>query len=141
MMSINNGTDSTQAAKTYIKDHPKKINEILKGVPDGKGKKIKLVYMPYDYEIAASNVVSQLLKKKNYDVTLQQLDVEVMWQAIISDKADATVTAELPATHRAFAKKYKGQYDYVRTNLNGARIGLAVPKYMKDINSIEDLKK
>lgn len=140
MMNIHEGMDTTKAAQKYMKDNPKRVNEMLKGVPDGKGKKIKLVYMPYDYEIAASNVVEQLLKKKNYDVTIQQLDVEVMWQAIVSDKADATVTAELPNTQKAFAQKYKGQYDYVRTNLKGARIGLAVPKYMKDINSIEDLK-
>ncbi|HIW89344.1 MAG TPA: glycine/betaine ABC transporter [Candidatus Ligilactobacillus excrementipullorum] len=140
MMAINQGEDPTAEAQKYLKEHPQKVKEVLKGVPDGKGKKLKLVYMPYDYEIAASNVVSQLLKKKNYDVTLQQLDVEVMWQAIASDKADATVTAELPSTHRAFAKKYQGQYEIIRTNLKGARIGLAVPKYMTDINSIEDLK-
>ena len=141
MMDINGGEDKTVAAQKFIKNNPKKVSKMLQGVPDGKGKKIKLVYMPYDYEIAASNVVEQLLKRKNYDVTLQQLDVEVMWQAIVSDKADASVTAELPSTHKAFAKKYKGQYDYVRTNLKGARIGLAVPKYMKNINSVEDLKK
>ncbi len=141
MMNINGGMNKTTAAKKFIREHPQQVKQMLQGVPNGHGKKIKLVYMPYDYEIAASNVVEQLLKRKNYDVTIQQLDVEVMWQAIVTNKADASVTAELPATHAAFAKKYKGEYDYVRTNLTGARIGLAVPKYMKNINSIEDLNK
>ncbi|KRM94809.1 glycine betaine ABC transporter substrate-binding protein [Loigolactobacillus rennini] len=140
MMNIHHGMSAKKAAKKFVKNNPKKVNQLLAGVPDGHGKKISLAYMPYDYEYAANAVVRQLLKDKGYDATIQQLDVGVMWQAVVSKKVDATITAELPATHAAFAKKYKGQYDLVRTNLKGARIGLAVPKYMKNINSIEDLK-
>ncbi|GAJ26548.1 glycine betaine ABC transport system [Liquorilactobacillus sucicola DSM 21376 = JCM 15457] len=139
MLKINNGTEPTKAAKDFIKSHPQRVAQYLKNVPAGHGKKIKLVYTPYDYETATTNVVKQLLDKKGYDVTIQQLDVQVMWTAIATDKADASMVAELPATHAVYAKNYSGKYDEIRVNLKGARIGLAVPKYMKKINSIEDL--
>ena len=124
----------------FIKDHPKQVKEWLKGVPDGKGKKIKIGYTPYDYEIATTTLVTTLLKQKGYDATMQQLDVGIMWSAISSGKLDATVTVELPVTHKLYAKKYKGKYVEVRKNLEHAKTGLAVPKYMKNINTIDDLK-
>ena len=37
-------------------------------------------------------------------------------------------------------KDYKGRFDDLGPNLKGAKVGLAVPKYMTNINSIEDLK-
>ncbi|MCT3063701.1 glycine betaine ABC transporter substrate-binding protein, partial [Lactiplantibacillus pentosus] len=97
-------------------------------------------YTPYDYEIATTTLVTTLLKQKGYDATMQQLDVGIMWSAISSGKLDATVTVELPVTHKLYAKKYKGKYVEVRKNLEHAKTGLAVPKYMKNINTIDDLK-
>ncbi len=54
MMKINNGMNKQKAVDEFIKDHPKQVKEWLKGVPDGKGKKIKIGYTPYDYEIATT---------------------------------------------------------------------------------------
>lgn len=141
MLKINGGMNSDKAAKQYIKSHPKKVQQFLEGVPTGHGEKIKLVYTPYDYERAVTSVVKNLLEQKGYKATTQQLDVSIMWQALASKEVDATLVAQLPVSHGAYAKKYKGQVDEVRVNLPNARIGLAVPTYMKDINSIEDLKK
>lgn len=141
MLKINGGMNSDKAAKQYIKAHPKKVKEILQGVPQGHRESIKLVYTPYDYERAVTYVVKNLLVQKGYKATTQQLDVSIMWQALASGKVDATMVAQLPVSHAAYAKKYRGQVDEVRVNLPNARIGLAVPTYMKDINSIEDLKK
>lgn len=140
MLKINAGVDQTKAAKQFIKTHPKRTQETLKNVPEGHNQEVKLVYTPYDYEVAVTSVVAQMLTDKGYKVTTQQLDVSVMWQAIAAGKVDATLVASLPTTHAAFVKKYQGQFDEVRINLPGAKIGLAVPKYMKNINSIEDLR-
>lgn len=63
-----------------------------------------------------------------------------MWQALSSGQVDVTLAAQLPVSHGAYAKKYQGKVDEVRVNLKNAKIGLAVPTYMKDINSINDLK-
>ncbi|TBX30073.1 glycine/betaine ABC transporter, partial [Lactiplantibacillus paraplantarum] len=76
------------------------------GCPNGHGKKIKLVYTPYDYEIAVTTLVTTLLKQKGYKATMQQLDVGVMWNSIANGSSDASLTAELPVTHGLYAKKY-----------------------------------
>ena len=140
MLKINNGMNADKAAKQYLKDHPKKVASILQDVPQGHGEKIKLVYTPYDYESAVTHVVKGLLNKKGYKATTQQLDVSIMWQALSSGQVDVTLVAQLPVSHGAYAKKYQGKVDEVRVNLKNAKIGLAVPTYMKDINSINDLK-
>ncbi|EFR97422.1 glycine betaine-binding protein [Listeria ivanovii FSL F6-596] len=50
------------------------------------------------------------------------------------------VAAWLPNTSGIYYKDYKGKFEDLGANLKGAKIGLAVPKYMTNINSIEDLK-
>lgn len=140
MLKINGGMNKQKAVDQFIKTHPKQVKEWTKGVPQGHGKKVSLVYTPYDYEIATTTLVNTLLKQKGYKSTMRQLDVGVMWNSLANGSSDASVTVELPVTHALYAKKYKGKYDQISVNLPGAKTGLAVPKYMKNINSVEDLK-
>ena len=140
MLKINGGMNKQKAVDQFIKDHPKQVKQWTAGVPQGHGKSVHLVYTPYDYEIATTTLMTTLLKQKGYKATMQQLDVGVMWNSIANGSSDATLTVELPVTHGQYAKKYHGEYDQISTNLNGAKTGLAVPKYMKNINSVDDLK-
>ncbi len=137
---INNGESTNRAAEKYIQDNPQQVKKWLKGVPKGKGQKISLAHMTYSYETFASKTAGEVLKDRGYKVSNQGLDPGIMWTSIATKSVDATVTAELPITQKAYANKYKGKVNHVRANLKGARIGLAVPKYMKNINSINDLK-
>ncbi|EFS03667.1 glycine betaine-binding protein, partial [Listeria seeligeri FSL S4-171] len=59
---------------------------------------------------------------------------------VATDAADGMVAAWLPNTSGIYYKDYKGKFEDLGANLKGAKIGLAVPKYMTNINSIEDLK-
>lgn len=140
MLKINDGMDTQKAINEFIETHPKQVKKWTKGVPAGKGKKVNLVYTPYDYEIAATRLVKTLLKQKGYNVTMRQLDIGVMWSSIAHGSSDATVTVELPVTNQLYAKKYQGKYDELAKNMQHAKTGLAVPKYMKNINTIDDLK-
>ena len=42
-------------------------------------------------------------------------------------------------THGEFYNKYEGQFEDLVPNLEGVKIGIAVPSYM-DIESLEDLE-
>ncbi|MCO6540895.1 glycine/betaine ABC transporter [Bombilactobacillus bombi] len=140
MMKINSGVKTETAVKDYINQHPQQIKAWLQNVPAGNGKKVTLVYTPFDYEVAATNLVKKVLTDHGYKVDMRQLDVGIMWSALSSKSADATVVAELPVTQGLYEKKYHNKIDVVRSNLPGAKTGLAVPKYMKNINTIDDLK-
>lgn len=141
MLSVNDGEKPETAAKSFIKKHPDQTKKWLDGVPNGNGKAIKLTYVAWDSEIASTNVVAQLLKMKGYKPTIQALEMQPMWASVATGASDASTAAWLPTTAGLYYKQYKDKIEVVQTSLKGARTGLAVPKYMKNINSIEDLKK
>ncbi|TPR52399.1 glycine betaine ABC transporter substrate-binding protein [Apilactobacillus micheneri] len=139
MLKTNAGVDPKKAADDFIKNNPKLVAEWTKGVPKGNGKSIKLSYVAWDSEIASTNVMAELLNHLGYKANIQALEMQPMFASIATNAADASLAAWLPNTAGLYMKQYKGKIDDVSTNLNGAKVGLAVPKYMKNINSIDDL--
>lgn len=103
------------------------------------GKEIELVHTPWDDAIAGTNVVGTVLEDLGFDVTLTSLDNAVMWEALGDGEADALVSGWLPTTHGAQYEEVKDQIVHAGVNTEGARNGIAVPSYMEDVNSIEDL--
>lgn len=62
-----------------------------------------------------------------------------MWQTIANGDADFSTSAWLPVTHQQQYQKYQDKLDNLGPNLKGTKLGLAVPAYMSDVNSIEEL--
>ncbi|MHA8110218.1 glycine betaine ABC transporter substrate-binding protein [Lactobacillaceae bacterium Melli_B4] len=139
MLQTNAGVDPAVAAKNWIKKNPKRVAEWTKGVPKGNGKAVKMTYVAWDSEIASTNVVAQVLDSLGYKTTIQAMESQPMWVSVASGSSDATVSAWLPTTAGVFYKQYKDKVVDAGVNLNGAKVGLAVPKYMKNINTIDDL--
>ncbi|KPJ23003.1 ABC transporter permease/substrate binding protein [Streptococcus phocae] len=106
-----------------------------------KGEKVTIAYVQWDSEVASTNVIAQALKKEGYNVELTPLDNAVMWQTVANGDADFSTSAWLPVTHGQQYDKYKAKLDDLGPNLEGTKLGLAVPSYMTDVNSIADLTK
>lgn len=142
MMQINNGKDPQKAAQEWIKANPSKVRTWTQGIRKVAGKPtIKLTYVAWDSEIASTNVVAEVLRSLGYNVTTQAMEMQPMWASIATNVADAQVAAWLPTTSAKYYHDYQGKFVDLGPNLKGgARVGLAVPKYMTNINSIEDLK-
>ncbi|ANZ57823.1 glycine/betaine ABC transporter [Fructilactobacillus lindneri] len=134
------GENPQKTAREFIKDHPKQVKEWTKGVPDGHGKQVRMTYVTWDDAIASTNVTSQILKDKGYNVTTSAMEAQPAWSSIARGSADVTTSAWLPVTSGPLYKKFKNKVEIVTTNCPGAKVGLAVPKYMKNVNSIEDLR-
>ncbi|MBB3952338.1 glycine betaine ABC transporter substrate-binding protein [Aureimonas jatrophae] len=111
----------------------------LGGTALAQDKAVKLAYVEWSDAVVATNLLAETLKTKGYDVTLTPLPAAAMWQAVATGEADAMVAAWLPATHAAYYEKLKDQVDLVGPNVEGAKIGWAVPTYV-DMSSVEDLK-
>jgi glycine betaine/proline transport system substrate-binding protein len=102
--------------------------------------KVKLAYVAWDSEIASTNVVKEVLESKlGVNVEMLQVDAGPMWAGVADGSADAMVAAWLPGTHASYIEKYGNDIEDLGVNLNGTKVGLAVPAYM-NISSIEDLK-
>ncbi|MEW9096978.1 MAG: glycine betaine ABC transporter substrate-binding protein [Clostridiaceae bacterium] len=140
MLKVNEGANVEEVAAQWIKDNQDKVKGWTKGAEKVNGEKIKLAYVAWDSEIASTNVIGKVLKDMGYDVTLTQVEAGPMWAAVASGDADAIVAAWLPGTHEKYMADYKDQVEDLGPNLEGAKIGLAVPSYV-EIDSIEDLAK
>ncbi|KQL54003.1 glycine/betaine ABC transporter [Heyndrickxia shackletonii] len=140
MLDIQQGTKPADAAANWVKDNPEKVAKWTDGTKKVNGKKIKLVYVAWDSEIASTNVIGKVLEDQGFDVTLTQVEAGPMWTAVADGSADASLSAWLPLTHKNYSEKYNGKFEDIGTSMTGVKIGLVVPKYMK-IDSIEDLKK
>ncbi len=141
MLAVNNGQDPAAAAKAYVKKHPEQIAQWTKGVSHVSGSpKLTLTYIAWDLEIASTNVVATVLRQMGYKVTIRAMEPQPVWASVATKAADAQVSAWLPNTAAKLYADYKNQVVDLGVNMDGARVGLAVPKYMKNINSIEDLK-
>ena len=140
MLKINAGGDAKKIAREWITANKDTVSKWTKGTKKGNGKQINLAYVSWDTEIASTNVIGLVLEDMGYKVKLTQVDAGPMWAAVASGDADAIVSAWLPGTHAKYMADYKGKVEDLGPNLEGAKIGLVVPSYMK-IDSIEDLAK
>lgn len=104
---------------------------------DSKGT-VHLAYVEWSSEVASTNVARALLEKAGFDVKTSALSAAAMWQAVASGDADATLAAWLPTTHQDYYERLEDDIVDVGINLDGTKLGLAVPTYV-DIDSITDL--
>ncbi|MGH4122956.1 MAG: glycine betaine ABC transporter substrate-binding protein [Clostridium sp.] len=140
MLKINDGEDVKKTARQWITDNKDKVGKWTAGAKKVKGEEIKLAYVAWDTEIASTNLIALVLEDMGYKVRLTQVESGPMWAAVASGDVDAIVAAWLPGTHAKYMADYKGKFEDLGPNLEGAKIGLVVPKYM-NIDSIEDLVK
>lgn len=106
----------------------------------GSQKKITIPYVSWSGCIASTHVIAQVLKNAGYQVDLKQVGAGEMFSATASGSADGFMCAWLPATHKNYWNKYGSKLDKVQTTIDKAPLGLTVPTYMKNVNSISDLK-
>jgi len=101
---------------------------------------ITLAYAQQDDQVVSANVITQVLEEQGYDVNMTSLDIPVVWEAVANGQADAMTGAWIPITHQAQYEEFKDDLDDLGPHIdNQAKLGLVVPSYMDDVDSIEDL--
>ncbi|MBW8822171.1 MAG: glycine betaine ABC transporter substrate-binding protein, partial [Streptomyces sp.] len=70
----------------------------------------------------------------------KQFDAGPLYTSVASGNADFMTGAWLPTTHEQYWKKYGDQLDDLGAWYDKTSLELSVPSYMKDINSLADLK-
>lgn len=105
----------------------------------GKSNVVTLSSVQWDSEIASAHVVKAVLEDLGYTVEITNLDPTLMWSAVATGDADATVAPWLPTTHNFLYEEYGDQMDDLGPNLDGARNGVVVSAYM-DVESVADLR-
>ncbi|MFB9834871.1 ABC transporter permease/substrate binding protein [Actinoallomurus acaciae] len=105
----------------------------------GKGKPITIGYIPWDEDIAVTQLWKTELEKHGYQVTLRQVDAGPLFAGLGQGDIDLFFDAWLPTTHADYYNKYKGEIEDIGVWYNNASLQLAVPKD-DPANSVADLK-
>ncbi|MFF0012302.1 ABC transporter permease/substrate binding protein [Streptomyces sp. NPDC005374] len=106
----------------------------------GQGKKISIGYVPWDDGVASTFLWKEILEERGYQVDAKQLDAGPLYTSLAAGNVDFMTGAWLPTTHEQYWKKYGSKLDDLGAWYDKTSLELSVPSYMKDINTLADLK-
>ncbi|MFJ2951224.1 ABC transporter permease/substrate binding protein [Streptomyces sp. NPDC087226] len=106
----------------------------------GNGKKITIGYIPWDEGVASTFLWKEILEQRGFEVEAKQFEAGPLYTALAQGNIDFQTDSWLPTTHEAYWKKYGKQLDDLGSWYDETSLELTVPSYMKDVDSLEDLK-
>ncbi|MFE6943619.1 ABC transporter permease/substrate binding protein [Streptomyces chartreusis] len=106
----------------------------------GKGKELKIGYIPWDEGIASTYLWKELLEQRGFKVTTSQYAAGPLYTGLATGQIDFETDSWLPTTHAEYWKKYGKQLEDLGSWYGPTSLELSVPSYVKGVNSLEDLK-
>jgi glycine betaine/proline transport system substrate-binding protein len=90
--------------------------------------------------IAVTNMWKAILEEKGYSVELSVLNMGATMKALESGSLDASLEIWLPVQDAVYLEKFNDTVNFSESTwFDQAKVGLVVPTYLEDINSVEDL--
>ncbi|MFD2129843.1 glycine betaine ABC transporter substrate-binding protein [Pseudogracilibacillus auburnensis] len=90
--------------------------------------------------IAVSNMWKVILEDKGYEVNFNVLDIGTTMAALANNELDVGLEVWLPVQDANYLEQYKEEIHFSdETWYDNAKVGLVVPSYVEEVNSIEDL--
>jgi glycine betaine/proline transport system substrate-binding protein len=114
--------------------------EALQGSDVGEGRSIEIGWIPWEEDIAATNLWQVILEENGFEVTQTQTDVGPVFDGVATGELDLFFDAWLPSTHEDYWDQYSDQIEDLGPWLDEAPLTWVVPEYVEEINSIEDLQ-
>ncbi|QDQ10560.1 ABC transporter permease/substrate binding protein [Streptomyces spectabilis] len=106
----------------------------------GHGKELNVGYIPWDEGVASTFLWKEILEQRGFKVNAKQLDAGPLYTSLAQGGIDFQTDSWLPTTHASYWKKYGDKLDDLGRWFGPTSLELTVPSYMKDVNSLEDLK-
>lgn len=128
-----------EVAQEWIDENKETVAQWTKGVDAVNGTSIELVYAPWDTERFITSVATLVLEQQGFTVTTTPVDPAVLFKSIATGDADASLSPWMPVSQAGLYEQYEGEFEDLGPNIEGGKVGLAVPKYV-DIDSLEDLE-
>ncbi|MGW2731922.1 ABC transporter permease/substrate binding protein [Streptomyces sp. NPDC001494] len=110
------------------------------GTDIGQGKEINLGYIPWDEGIASTFLWKELLEQRGFKVNTTQYAAGPLYTGLATGQIDFETDSWLPTTHAEYWKKYGDKLDDLGKWYGPTSLELTVPSYVKDVNSLADLK-
>ncbi|WP_226486345.1 ABC transporter permease/substrate binding protein [Streptomyces parvulus] len=113
---------------------------VANGKNVGQGKKVTLGYVPWDEGVASTFLWKEILEQRGYEVEAKQFDAGPLYTSLAQGDIDIVTNSWLPTTHAQYWKKYGDRLDDLGSWYDNTSLELTVPAYMKDVNTLADLK-
>ncbi|HSK25098.1 MAG TPA: glycine betaine ABC transporter substrate-binding protein [Egicoccus sp.] len=104
----------------------------------GEGRAINIGWIPWEEDIAVTNLWQVILEDNGFEVTQTQADVAPVFDGVATGELDLFFDAWLPSTHSDYWEQYGDQVEDLGAWLPEAPLTWVVPSYV-DVDSIADL--
>lgn len=106
----------------------------------GSNKELTIGQINWAENIAVTNMWKAILEEKGYSVELSVLNMGATMKALESGSLDASLEIWLPVQDAVYLEKFNDTVNFSESTwFDHAKVGLVVPTYLEDINSVEDL--
>ncbi|MFB4169961.1 glycine betaine ABC transporter substrate-binding protein [Virgibacillus sp. JSM 102003] len=104
-------------------------------------KTISIGLDPYDYATVPAYLSKEILEQQGFEVEIVEGQIGILYEALANQEIDAFIDIWAPNLQSSYLKEYEGQFEIAGTLYSDMPLGVAVPAYMEDVNSIADLNK
>ncbi|WAH37078.1 glycine betaine ABC transporter substrate-binding protein [Alicyclobacillus dauci] len=102
-------------------------------------KKISIAWLGWTEDVAVTHLWKDILESQGYQVNLTQMDLGPMFLGLSQNNTSIFLDAWLPSDN-PYVNKYKSNLTSLGVWYTGdSNQGIAVPQYMNNINTMEDL--
>jgi glycine betaine/proline transport system substrate-binding protein len=137
-----------EAVRVWLKTQPglvEKLAPVAKtakavGGKDERERAVEMGWFPWEEDIAATYLWKNVLEKRGYKINLKQFEVGPMYAGLAAGDVDVQLDGWLPYTQKNYWDKYKDKLTDVGSWYGPTSVEIAVPSYVKDVKSLEDLK-
>jgi glycine betaine/proline transport system substrate-binding protein len=107
---------------------------------ESNGEELTFSQINWSENIAVTNMWKAILEEEGYTVNLNVLEMGFTMEALSSGELDANLEIWLPVQDANYLEQYEDSVDFSEeTWFDNAQVGLVVPEYVDEVNSIEDL--
>ncbi|MFH9063806.1 ABC transporter permease/substrate binding protein [Streptomyces coeruleorubidus] len=135
-----------EAVRAWLKQHPGYADKLapVKGTgvstPAEAKRPLDVAWFPWDEDIAVTYLWKNVLERRGYTMNLKQMDVGPVYTGLASGDLDLNFDAWLPYAQKNYWDKNKDRLRDLGTWYEPTSLEIAVPSYVKGVDSLEDLK-
>ncbi|MFE9997791.1 ABC transporter permease/substrate binding protein [Streptomyces avermitilis] len=134
------------AVRSWLKRNPGVVDKLapVKSATSGAAGETKrpldVAWFPWDEDVAVTYLWKNVLARRGYTLNLKQMDVGPVYTGLASGDLDLNFDAWLPYAQKNYWDQHKNDLRDLGTWYKPTSLEIAVPSYVKDVKSLEDLK-
>ncbi|MFI2427147.1 ABC transporter permease/substrate binding protein [Streptomyces sp. NPDC018955] len=134
------------AVRAWLKDNPGVVDELAPvqsgsgGTPAEAKRPLDVAWFPWEEDVAVTYLWKNVLERRGYTMNLKQMDVGPVYTGLASGDLDLNFDAWLPYAQKNYWDRSKDKLTDLGTWYEPTSLEIAVPSYVEDVESLEDLK-